>query len=530
MTTPPHHARARALWARVVGAVSHPAAPWVLAAWVVAVRLLSLALVLQADEAGFTLVARSWDPQPDSLYGPYFVDRPPLVIALFGAGDALAGTHAVRALGAVTSGLAVLLAAPAGRLVAGAGSGGSWADDRPTRTAGGWSALVTAAALSTPLLDVASTKGEVLAVPFLLAAAVLGLLVVGVGPHPPSRPVTAALSLVAGFCAGVPLGLKQNLAGGLVLLAALGVAAVVSRRMSVRRFVVAALAALAGAALPIGAQVAWALGSGVRPGTLWETVYGFRGEAATVLAAQPSDAPLTRAGILVLAGLLAGLGLVVGGFVANARGEWARDPVVTSAIAALLAWDAVSLVLGGSYWRDYLFPLVPGAALATGLLARRTSRRGRYVRVTAVVAALSCVVSLGVWGARAVAARGTTQEWATGEAVGAAAQPGDTITVYGGRADVVLASGLDAPYPYLWSLPMRVLDPDLGQLRRLLTGPDRPTWVVLEVPLDAWTPGPGARVQTVLDRRYSPAGAGCDDVAVYVRDDVQRPALQPHCP
>ncbi len=32
---------------------------------------------IKPDEAGFTLVARNWDPEPDSMYGTYWVDRPP---------------------------------------------------------------------------------------------------------------------------------------------------------------------------------------------------------------------------------------------------------------------------------------------------------------------------------------------------------------------------------------------------------------------------------------------------------------------
>ena len=37
---------------------------------------------VRPDEAGFTLVARHWNPQADRLYGDYFVDRPPPIIAL----------------------------------------------------------------------------------------------------------------------------------------------------------------------------------------------------------------------------------------------------------------------------------------------------------------------------------------------------------------------------------------------------------------------------------------------------------------
>ena len=40
--------------------------------------------------------AGAWDPQPDSLFGPYWVDRPPPLIAVFGAVDALGGVTTLR--------------------------------------------------------------------------------------------------------------------------------------------------------------------------------------------------------------------------------------------------------------------------------------------------------------------------------------------------------------------------------------------------------------------------------------------------
>ena len=52
-------------------------------------RLPGLTRPIRADEAGFLLVARSWNPQPDSMFGPYFVDRPPALIALFRFGKSV---------------------------------------------------------------------------------------------------------------------------------------------------------------------------------------------------------------------------------------------------------------------------------------------------------------------------------------------------------------------------------------------------------------------------------------------------------
>ena len=106
-------------------------------------------------------------------------------------------------------------------------------------------------------------------------------------------------------------------------------------------------------------------------------------------------------------------------------------------------------------------------------------------------------------------------------------EPGDTIVVYGGRADIVLASGLESPYEHLWSLPMRTLDPELDQLDALLRSEDRPTWFVEWVSLDDWD-GLGDSLKPALEEYYVPLGDGCDH-PIYVRKDVQRDAPVPEC-
>ena len=81
-------------------------------------RLPGLTRPVRADEAGYTLVARAWNPMPDSVYGAYFVDRPPPMIALFKLSDWIGGPLFIRVLGAVACAALVLAAAcggPAGR-------------------------------------------------------------------------------------------------------------------------------------------------------------------------------------------------------------------------------------------------------------------------------------------------------------------------------------------------------------------------------------------------------------------------------
>ena len=103
---------------RISAAVEHPRAVVVLAVATVLVRLVSLTRPPGADESGLLLVARAWAPGGDAVYGPYFVDRPPLLLATYHLGDALGGLTALRVLTALACGATVLLAGCAGRLVA----------------------------------------------------------------------------------------------------------------------------------------------------------------------------------------------------------------------------------------------------------------------------------------------------------------------------------------------------------------------------------------------------------------------------
>ena len=92
---------ARDLTGRLVGS-RRTVAVAALAAF--ALRLLGLTRPVRADEAGFELVARSWHPSSHSVYGAYFVDKPPPLIALFKVADAVGGPLFIRVVGAVACG------------------------------------------------------------------------------------------------------------------------------------------------------------------------------------------------------------------------------------------------------------------------------------------------------------------------------------------------------------------------------------------------------------------------------------------
>jgi 4-amino-4-deoxy-L-arabinose transferase-like glycosyltransferase len=484
----------------------HPVA--VAAALAFLARLPALTRPVRADEAGFLLVGRSWDPLPDSMFGPYWVDRPPFLIAVFRGVDGLGGVDLLRLLGAVVAAGTVLLAAGLAREV-GAGRAAAWA------------AAVTAALLSNPMVDVVAVKGELLALPLLTGSMLLTLRGV--------RRRSCQHALAAGVAAGLALGLKQNLASPLVLAVVVLVVAWRTGRLPGRSAAGLAAGGLAGLALPAVGTVVWAGAASVRVGALWEAVYGFRADAARVIADGSTDAPERRAWILLVIALACGLLPVVAGVFAHLRELWALDPPVVAAAVAVVVTDVVGVAGGGSYWQDYLLPLVPGAALCVALVAGLPSWAGRTMRRVVVGAGLSAALAMAFWVFWNAAGLQEFDEVDTGEAVAAAASDGDTLVVFGGRADLQLTSGLASPYPYLWSLPMRTRDPGYAELRALLGGPDAPTWLVEWVAFDAWSPDGVPALEELVQERYVAHGTACNGRPVYLLRGVQRPEVTANC-
>ncbi len=474
----------------------------------VLVRLAGLWPPLRADEAGFLLVARSWDPEPSSMFGQYWVDRPPLLIAVFRAADDLAGPHFLRVVGALGCGLVVLLAARLAVAV-----GGS--------RAAGWTAVAVAAVICTPAIDLVAVKGEQLGVPLVLGSMVATLSAL--------RRRSWELALLAGLLAGAAPGLKQNLVSGLVFAAVVLVGARTTGRLSWSETVRFGASGLAGVAVPALAQVGWVFLAGVEPSAAWHAVYGFRSEAAMVLALGEGEAHLGRGEHLFETAVVSGLVVVLVLFVVCLPAEWMVDPVLAAATTAVVVTEVLMVVLGGSYWTDYLITLVPGATLAVGHLAGRPPLRGSSMRAAVVATVASFALHLESWSTGAIAGEHEFTEARTGEAVARAAAPGDTLVVFGGRADIQYAAGLESPYPYLWSLPMRTMDPEYEQLSSVLAGLDAPTWLVEWVPFEAWGAANAVELRAVVAQRYVQHGLGCDGRLVYLLRTEQRPALRPDC-
>ena len=370
-------------------------------------------------------------------------------------------------------------------------------------------------------------KGELLALPFLMGSLWLALLAV--------RDRSWVHALGGGLLAGLALGFKQNLVGGMVFTAVLFVGSTLAGRLSRADFLRLASTAAAGAAIPVLGTVLWAWSAGVDLDALWYAVYGFRFDAAGVLANGSAESETVRAGLLVVSALGAGMLLVIGGFVVHIRGEWEDDAPLTAAVAAMLLVDVAGLVLGGSFWRDYLFPLLPATALCAALLARRRSRRGVAMRAVIAAAAVSTVRAAGRVGrlqragppgvrrgrhrrgdARGRSSRATPSSSSAGAPTSRspAACPRRTSTCGACRC---------AP----WT-------PTSLELEAVVSGPDAPTWIVEWVPFTTWTEKDGAELAALVDERYEPHGAGCGDSdgeqrTVWLLRGADRPVPEPRC-
>src|SRR6188768_1191756 len=85
----------------------------------VAARIPFLRSALAPDEAGFLLVGQQWRPGGTSLYGSYWVDRPPLLVTLFRLASELGGEVPLRLMGCLATAIVVLGCAHVARTIAG---------------------------------------------------------------------------------------------------------------------------------------------------------------------------------------------------------------------------------------------------------------------------------------------------------------------------------------------------------------------------------------------------------------------------
>ena len=437
---------------------------------------------LSPDEGGFLVLAAQWDAGT-SLYGDYWVDRPPALIALFAAADGLGGAWALRVMGVVAVVVTVVLAGVIGRQVA------------PGRAAL-LPAATAAIFVATPLFGGSVVNGELLGLPFVLAGlacALAALSAVGSG-------LAFGWAVAAGAAGATAFLVKQSLAEVFVFV----LVVVLSRWRPGHARLVAGVACGAVATTALALWGAQARGTSLAE--MWHAVISFRGEASAVIAESATAATAGRLGGLVLALLGSGAVLIVGVLAWHARRRvvqaHGRGPVVDLRwpAYAVLGWEAFVVLAGGSYWLHYLMGLVPGLVVLAAASAQR--RPGvRHLRAAYVVAAFSTVAVIG-W---VVVNPIERPEAPVISYLADHAAPGDTGVVAFGGANILEAAGLESPYPYLWSLPVRVRDPQVEDLARVLAGPEPPTWLVVSGDsLSTWGID-GAAAEKHVDVRYAVA-------------------------
>lgn len=437
------------------------------------VRLPFLSQPLSPDEGGYLLVASQWSAG-HSLYGAYFVDRPPLLIGLYWLADELGGAMPLRLMGLVAVVASVLLAA---------------------RLAGATGALVCAALLSTPLFDGMEVDGELLAVPFVIGGFVL------LARSVPARTDAArwALPFLAGILAAAAALVKQNMVDGVVVAAALLTGFALQRR-----WWEAASRATAFAAGVVGSVLAALIGADLRgtgPRGLWDALVTFRAQAATVINSSAASTNTERLHTLLLAGLIAGVPMLVAAALAGLRRP-RREPLLLWASAAALTWELAGAVLGGSYWQHYLIAVVPGVVLLTA-----ASDGGRWLRLASGYTAICAVLAL-VFALQHPLRMSSDAEVAA--YIRAESRPGDTMVVELGHPNIIRAAGLQSPYQHLWSLTARVRDPRLAEFSNLMAGPDAPRWVVVSGGSLATWGIDATHAQNVFDARYREVNAAGD--------------------
>lgn len=477
---------------------STSAAVLIAAAITVLARLPFVNSPLSPDEAGFLVVARQWHAGGTSLYGNYWVDRPPLLVAIFGLAARLGGAVPLRLMGMVAAVVTVVLAACLARLIGGA-------------RAGAPAAVIAAAFLANPGLGAIAVNGELLAAPVVLG----GLFAVVAALRADSVQSVTKWAALAGGLTVAALMIKQNMADVVVFTAVAVILSWWQGSVRGRHLGLVVAAGAAGMVATLSIVAAWTWAHGTSLSGVYDAMYPFRFRASEVMSKYGSaGGAAERSHQLLVTSLGSGLLIVVVTCCAAVVAGRMRGPIFT-AMLAVLVFDAVSIVLGGNFWSHYLVqPIGVAATLAGVLLSRWRMGTSAVVGVVAAVAVTAWVP--------AVASPPAGTEAAIGSAIDSVSQPNDTIVTMWGNAQSVEASGLSSPYPYLWSLPVKTLDPELEVLNQTLAGPSAPTWIVTWHQVRSWGLDT-KRTSKLLASRYHQVAAPCGHT-IYALDGADRAA------
>lgn len=482
----------------------------------VVLRLPFLATPLGIDEGGYAYVAANWGNGHGGMYGEQWVDRPPLLIALYAVAIGLAGDIGIRLLGCIAAALVVAACADTARRLAG-------------RTAMAWTGAAATVLGSSTLIQSHTVNAELPAIAFTS----LSVWATVVALQRRSASGVLALAALAGVAATAAVLVKQSFLDGLVFaLAALVAASVLHWRQRASaddgrtsvRVPALVVGGTAGIASVVALLVAWAELVGPGTGQLFAAMYGFRLDARVAIAG--ADAPESRAvllgALLVLSGMLSLFAFVWIGLARIMVGRQqlpsSLDALVVRATSAGLlgmgAFGVLAVSQGGNWWRHYLIQVVPMLAIGVGVViaAGPGTKRSRVARGSSRWASVVVVATVAAW----VATFGWSASHgmqrapaATGDWLRAAARPGDTALVTWGHPNVLRRSGMETPYPLAWSLPIRVRDGDLHQLISVVGGPQAPTWIVEWNSFGQWDLDDRGMFRDVVELRYERVSSVC---------------------
>ncbi|MCW2956805.1 MAG: hypothetical protein JWO69_1674 [Thermoleophilia bacterium] len=516
-------------WRRPAG--SHLVAALVLIALLLLLRGPSLGDPLGIDEGGMTVIGTEWVQDVingragESLYGDHWVDRPPVILGLYGAAQLLGGELGIRVLG--------LLAALASALLAGV-----IAERLAGRRAWIPAAFVTACLLSSPALDGDRTAGELLAA--VPAAAALALLV-GVAAHDASTRLAlsrryrfALLAGAGGAIACAPLVKQSALDAGVAALAWLTWRLWADRRLDGgRRRLARDLGALTVGGLTVaGIALVSALRAGASLDELAYALVGFRVDVLSALQTQTVP-PLERVTRLLdpaaISGLLAIGALAPIGIYLARQGRAGMSGLVL--LAGWLVGALVGVSGGGYFWAHYLLQLAVPAGVAVGVLLARRSLRPTIgiVAALAAIAVAGQVVRADPTPPQRLLDAGytpTSQQsvLAISDFIKRNSSPNEEIAVLYARANIAYHAERPQATPYAWSSMYRALPEARAEMLNALQGPERSPWVVMwhkpgNFGLDA-----DGSMQAALDVGYRSVARLCGK-RVLVRSDRATPSI-----
>jgi len=468
---------------------------------VMAVMLLHVSTfmtTLSSDEGGFAMLARWLSIPGDYLYNSMWVDRPPLLIGVFKVATWL-GPHGTRVISLLLAAAMVAVLGTAGRVLGGA-------------RAGTWTAWIACGLAGSTMFATQELNGELIAATFISASVLATVYAVRGGRG------WQWSAVAAGICATSAILVKQNFVDGLVFA---GVFALLTLRhdTAFRGRVLRLIGwGAVGAAVPVTVALAWAAGHG-GVGALFYAMYGFRVDASRLIGQTGGSAVAHRFHDMVEASLVTGLlPLALCVIVLAAKRIRRLDPLAV-ALLVTFAVELVGVLAGGNYWLHYLIGVFPTVALGAGMVASRAGLRAGVVKALGAVIVVSSVLTnpigaVGTDGGSKVVA--PVSHW-----LRTSSEPGDSLTTLYSHANINELSGLRPAYPYAWSLPLRVRDPQLTLLTSTLSGPHAPTWVLGWDDMHAWNLDQSGNATNALERHYRQVATVCGK-AVWLHKGVTR--------